>query len=243
MSTMRAWINPLRCNAIDVPQPGDPPTPDAARLLDYLFAPEAERTTDAFVSRYREVVSVAAAFPFAPAEPTILQKLVWPLRHALGSYCLADYLGCVALCGMVGEMVAILLWEISPYPRADPPLGDREQRQLFGSSFEKLGQERRTDVLHAFRLIDEKTRATFDDLRTIRRRYLHFFSQPHDSLEVDARTALDDVTKVVAFVLGLTFKEGAVGLRPELMAYLDARSPAGAAQQGPSASGPPGRHS
>jgi len=25
MPTMRAWINPLRCIPIDVPQPGDPP--------------------------------------------------------------------------------------------------------------------------------------------------------------------------------------------------------------------------
>jgi hypothetical protein len=44
-------------------------------------------------------------------------------------------------------------------------------------------------------------------------------------------------------VLGLTFKDGTVGLRPELMAYLDARSPAGATEQGPSSSAPPGRHS
>lgn len=42
MATMRAWINPLRCIPVDVPQPGDPPTPDAARLLDWLFAPDAE---------------------------------------------------------------------------------------------------------------------------------------------------------------------------------------------------------
>lgn len=223
MATMRAWINPLRCIPVDVPQPGDPPTPSAAQLLDYLFAPEGERTTEAFVGRYREVVSVAAAFPFAPAEPNILQKLVWPLRHAVGSYCLADYLGCVALSGMVGEMVAILLWEISPYPRSDPPLGERQQRQLFGSSFEKLGQERRTDVLLAFRLIDEQTSAAFDELRTIRRRYLHLFSQSHDSLEVDARRALDAAAKVVAFALGITFKDGTVGLRPDLMAYLDTR--------------------
>lgn len=96
-------------------------------------------------------------------------------------------------------------------------------------------------MLHALRLIDEVTRAAFDDLRTIRRRYLHLFSQPHDSLEADARKALDDAAKVVAFVLGLTFKYGAVGLRSELMAYLDARSPAGAAEQGPSSSGPPRR--
>jgi hypothetical protein len=225
MATMRAWINPLACIPIELPQATDQATPDAGRLLAYLFAPEAEVTPEAFVRRYREVAFVAAAFPFAPAEPTILGKLVWPLRHALGSYCLANYLGCVALCGMVGEMVAILLWEISPYPRATPPLGEREQRLLFGRTFEQLGQDRRTDVLRGFRLIEDDTRAAFDILRTIRKRYLHLLSEPHDSLAADARSALEATRKVVAFALGLTFKDGAVGLLPDLMAYLDARTP------------------
>lgn len=225
MATMRAWINPLACIPLELPQPTDPSTPDAAQLLEYLFAPEADATAEAFVRRYREIAFVAAAFPIAPAVPTILKKLVWPLRHALGSYCLADYLGCVALCGMVGEMVAILLWEISPYPRGNPPLGEREQRQLLGRTFEQLGQDRRTDVLRGFRLIDDETKAAFDFLRTIRKRYLHFFSEPHDSLAADARSALEATRKVVAFVLGLTFKDGAVGLRQDLMAYLDARTP------------------
>lgn len=83
MATMKAWINPLACIPLELPQPTDPPTPEAARLLDYLFAPESEATAEAFARRYREVASVAAAFPIAPAEPTILGKLVWPLRHAL----------------------------------------------------------------------------------------------------------------------------------------------------------------
>ena len=224
MGTLRAQINPLRCLPIDLPQvTKDAPSPDAARLFEYLFDPDAEQSVEAFVRRYREVEPVAAAFPFAPAEPAILGKLMWPLRHALGGYCLADYLGCIALCGMVGEMVAILLWEISPYPRGTPQLGDAQARRLFGSTFEKLGQERRVDVLRGFRLIDEPTGTAFDDLRTIRRRYLHLFSQPHDSLEADARRALDDAAKVVAFALGLTLKDGTVGLRQDLMAYLDAR--------------------
>jgi hypothetical protein len=225
MATMRGWINPLACIPLELPQPTDPPSPDAAQLLEYLFAPESEATAEAFARRYREVASVAAAFPIAPAEPTILGKLVWPLRHALGSYCLADYLGCVALCGMVGEMVAILAWEVSPYPRANPPLGEREQRQLFGRTFEQLGQDRRTEVLRGFRLIDDETKAAFDLLRSIRKRYLHFLSEPHDCLADDARSALEATRKVVAFILGLTFKAGAVGLRPDLMAYLDAKMP------------------
>jgi len=108
MPLLPEWINPLQCPEIDSQALGSAP-PDAARLLDYLFAPEQDRTTGAFVLRYREIASVPGALPVAPSEPTILEKLVWPLRHAKGSYALANYLGCIALCGMVGGMVAVLL--------------------------------------------------------------------------------------------------------------------------------------
>ncbi len=243
-TTFIAQVNPLRCIPIDLPQPGEPATPDAAKLLDYLLAPDAERTTDAFVRRYREVAAVAAAFPVAPAERSILQKLLWPLRHAIGSYCLADYLGCVALSGMVGEMVAILLWEISRDPRENPSSADQGERRLFGSKFEKLSQERRIDVLRGYRLIDGETEAAFDKLRTIRRRYLHLLSQPHDSLEADAREALDVTAKLVTFLLGLSIpRPGVVALRPELMAYVAARTPTHetAAGQSSGESKPPDR--
>ena len=68
--------------------------------------------------------------------------------------------------------------------------------------------------------MDDATKAAFDSLRTIRRRYLHLLSQPHAQVAPDARRAYEDALKVVAIVLGQTFKDGAVVLRPDLMAYL-----------------------
>jgi len=53
--------------------------------------------------------------------------------------------------------------------------------------FEELRQERRTEILLGLRLIDDDTKAAFDDLRAIRRRYLHLLSQSHERLAVDAR--------------------------------------------------------
>lgn len=118
MPVLPAWINPLQCPEFDL-QAADSPTPGADRLLDYLFAPEDDRSPDAFVLRYREIAAVPGTLFIAPKEPTILEKLIWPLRHAKGCYALANCLGCIALCGMVGEMVAILLWDIWKVPCRD----------------------------------------------------------------------------------------------------------------------------
>jgi len=124
---------------------------------------------------------------------------------------------------MVGEMVALLLWEISNVTLLSDPLDEAGEKALFGSTFEKLGQERRTQVLLSFRRIDAETKTAFDRLRALRRRYLHFLSQPHEQLAADARTAYEQALRVVAVVLGVAFEDGGIALRPDLMTYLTER--------------------
>lgn len=99
-------------------------------------------------------------------------------------------------------------------------MSEAEQKAIFGRTFEKLGQERRTNVLHTLKLIDDEAKEAFDSLRGIRRKYLHFLSQTHEQLTADARRAYGDALKVVALVLGQTAKDGTVALRSDLMNYL-----------------------
>jgi hypothetical protein len=219
MPQLPAWINPLQCPEIDSAAP-DSPVTEPTRLLDYLFAPESDRSPEGFVTRYREIAAVPGGLVVAPKEHIILEKLVWPLRHAKGNYALANYLGCIALCGMVGEMVAILQWDISKFTLQGHPMTDTEQKAVLGSTFEKLGQERRANVLYGLKLIDEQTLEAFNGLRSLRKKYLHFLSQPHTELPADARQAYGYALTLVTNVLGQTFVDGTVALRPELMAYL-----------------------
>lgn len=222
MPLFRGWVNPLKLPELEmnVLEQGNP---TAENILDFLSSPQLEGGVDAFCQRYKEIAALNDPIPVAPAEPTILEKLVWPLRHAKGSYGLGSYLSCIALCGMVGEMVALLMWEISNVTLQNNPLDEAGERTLFGSTFERLGQERRTQVLLSFQRIDAETKRAFDTLRDIRRRYLHFLSQPHEQLAADARTAYEQALRVVTVVLGVAFEDGGIALRPDLMAYLTER--------------------
>lgn len=221
MALMTVSVNPLRCVDIDLPQPGAA-VPTADRLLEYLFAPDAERTIDGFVYRYRELLSNAPVAQLAPAESTILQKLVWPLKQAIGSYCLGDYLAVIALCGLVGEMAAMLLWDISGGPNRPPD--EKVHGLLRAESFERAGQEARVDVLKSLGVIDSKTKSEFSTMKNLRREYLHFLSKPHETLHADARKSFVAATNVMAFVLGVSFPSpGVIAFRPELMAYLQAK--------------------
>ena len=118
-------------------------------------------------------------------------------------------------------MVAILLWKISKVSLQQARLDEAAQKLLFGQTFESLGQKRSVEVLCAFHLIDEKTKQTFDDLRSIRNRDLHVFSQQHTNIAGDSRRAYADAFGLVFVVLGhRSFQNGKIVLRPDFMAYL-----------------------
>lgn len=222
MPVLKAWVNPLKCPEIDFQLSGSG-VPTADRLLDYLFAPELQRGCEVFVDRYRELAAVDDPISMAPAESTILEKLIWPVRQAKGSYALGNYLGCIALCGMVGEMVSILLWDISKVSFRGGLMTKEDQRAILGRTFEQLGQQRRIQVLRGFNLIDDNAKEALDNLRTIRSKYLHLLSQPHTQVALDAKQAFKDTLHVVAVVVGQTFTDGTVVLRADLMAYLTER--------------------
>ena len=71
---------------------------------------------------------------------------------------------------MVGEMVAILLWDISKSTLQGREMAPKDEAAVFGSAFEKLGQQRRTQVLRVLSVIDADTQVAFDSLREIRPR-------------------------------------------------------------------------
>lgn len=220
MPLMTVSVNPLTCIDIELPRPGAA-APTADRLLDYLFAADAERTIDAFVLRYRELLSGSSVPQFAPVEPTVLQKLVGPLKQAIAGYGLGDYLGVVALCGLVAEMAAMLLWDITN--AAQRPRSVRAARLLGHQTFDQLGQEKRVGVLKEMGLIDSTTKAAFSTVRTIRRDYLHYLTMGHERIKDDARKAFVATNSIMMFVIGNEFHDGQVVLRPELMAYLRQR--------------------
>jgi hypothetical protein len=78
-------------------------TPD--HIIRYACAPDESAEIAQIVDRYRQISDKSADILVAPAEAKILQKLIWPLRHAKAAYMLGNYLGTIAMCGLVAEMI------------------------------------------------------------------------------------------------------------------------------------------
>jgi hypothetical protein len=221
-ATFNAWINPLAF--LDVDQPwasSDTTTPTAETILSFLCPPGTPSDSASLIERYKRISTEPVRLFAAPTEPRILEKLVWPLRHAKASYIVGNNLAVVALCGMVSEMVALLLWQLTEAVLNGRPMNPDDEAALFGSSFERLGQERRIRVLTAYGVVTPEVVAMFDTIRVIRRRYLHLWSQDHERLPDDAVACFHAAIGLVVTAVGQDIKEGALVLNPKLVKYLE----------------------
>lgn len=219
---MNVVINPLSFLDLDVQAPpGTGERPTAASVLGFLCPGDGVADLSLLSKRYNEISPEPVRLVAVPAEQRILDKLAWPLRHAKASYMVGNYLAVIALCGMVAEMVALLIWEVSDLKINGQAMTDQTERAVFGSEFERLGQERRVRVLSSFGLIDSSAEGRFNTIRETRRGYLHLWSQDHDSLPGDARKSYHAAVALVATVIGQDFSDGKIVINPRLVGYLE----------------------
>src|SRR5262245_55458881 len=87
------WLNPL-----DSPI-GDPAT--AEQILDFMVTPGVPADPATVQSRYQQITREQPPLVAPPLEDRILTQLIWPLRHAKASYIVGNYLGTIALTGIV----------------------------------------------------------------------------------------------------------------------------------------------
>jgi hypothetical protein len=219
--SVQMYVNPLTFFPVDEPwaeilKQGV----SADAILKFLCTPGDANTPMDIANRCKILGLEQPQLFAAPMETRILQRLIWPLRQAKGSYMLGHFLSTISLAGLVAEMAAILTFDVNETRIADQVFDGAKQQLLFGSSFKHLGQDRRVKALVALELIDPQTRADFDSIRTIRKRYLHLWSGDHGSLGNDAAQSFHSAVRVVVATLGLSVVDGKLLLKNSIFEYL-----------------------
>lgn len=199
-------LNPLAFTAIEEPWTSalDAAPASFEDFIRYLCKPGISPEISELINRYNQINLTSKNILTTPNEPHILEKLIFPLKDAKGCFMIGNYLGTIALCGMVAEMVAIIYFETADISINEKPMDEATQKSIFGSTFEKLGQDKRGKVLKVLDIIDDEILNHFDTVREMRRRYLHFYSQNHNTLANDAITAYDASVKLVSNLIGAT---------------------------------------
>lgn len=217
-----AYVNPLAFLEVDEPWAfAHQRELTFEDLVRFLGRPDEHPDLNTLVARYREISTEPRRLNIVPAEAKLLTKIVWPLRQAKAAYMLGNYIGTIALCGFALEMLAVLIWDCAEMRIGTRPLNSKDESLLFGRSFERLGQERRVNVLFGYGQIDADIRDLFDTVREVRRKHLHLWSQDHADIAGDAvRCFHASVTAVVAAV-GQEIDEGRIALHPRIIRYLE----------------------
>jgi len=203
------WVNPLRFFSLE----GQPLNPDDAeidylKLLNDLRGLDDDQSIERVRERYKLITSYDNNLFIVPVNDVILKKLVWPLRSAKQAFCLGNYLGCIALCGTVAEMITIFLFELASFTINGVKLDDVAQKKLFGSTFEKLGQDRRLEVLEVYGILKKESVNEANQIRGIRKMYLHILSKEFTSLEKDAEKVYKSASLLVGEMVTLKPGEG-----------------------------------
>jgi len=218
---LKGVISPLAFIEVDKPWATLEPTEVSQEAILRYMCPTTSFDMDNLIERYRRISVENPRLDMVPAEDRILEKLIWPLRHAKASYVTGNHLGTISLCGMVAEMVAILYYDISDIMIGGVKLDEAKQKLMFSCSFEKLGQDRRTKILKVFEIINQETANKFDTIRSIRKKYLHLWSQDHDRLPNDAIEAFKATASIVAGIIGQSItRDGCFKLNPKIVNYL-----------------------
>ena len=213
------WINPLAFAAAEWRLSDEADSIDADELLSFLRPPRTTSDIKGLVERYRKISAKEEKLRVVPAEPGILEKLVWPLRNAKASYVLGNNLAVVALCGVVAEMVSVLLLRL-----AKTELKGKALEEPDGATFEEcvetLRQADREKILGSHGIVSEEVIQMFRTIRTRRRGYLHRWSQDHACLAKDAEECYGAATGLVVVAIGQDFSDGKFMLNPKLAEFL-----------------------
>jgi len=199
--------------------------------LEYFFGIPTAGFTEALLLRFIEVTDGESFTSIVPA----IQPIVRPLVSAKRNYCFGDYPAAISSCGTAGEMMAIFLWRSANITIKGQPMTEEQETRLFGSTFEKLGQERRIDVLQAMGTIDAKQLQKFNDIRGVRRRYLHYWD-PSESEQKDALRITKIALGLAKDIADIQLEQGKIkSVSPSLLRWFDKQS----IDQVPSTSSPP----
>jgi hypothetical protein len=189
-------------------------------LLESFFELPINALSHEILRRYVEVSSAYFHMPIVPHTEKIFERLLKPLKSAKRNYSLGDYIATVSTCGIVGEMLTILIWKINEIKLNNKPLSKNMEKVIFGHSFEeRLSQDRRLKILKTFGLINERQYQELDSIRGIRNRYLHSWEEKILNEKKDAFNSLKYSFGIFRDITGIGIGDepGTVKVDPKLL--------------------------
>lgn len=226
MATIKVMLNflgtPIPMEYLDLLTDGGDHSGDIEyRMIRQVIELPPEHMPRDVLERYVEVSGQESYTAIFPHTDKLFDRFLIPFKSSKRMYCLGEYLACIELSAHLGEMLALLVWQMTPVTFNGKSVDAPMEKSIWGSEFEKMGQEKRIDLLKVLGAVTEDDAQLLDDLRATRRKYFHFWSTGTERIREDALRCFLNVATLVRSVLKIEYDNGAVKLNPLLEAYLE----------------------
>ena len=213
MPFLKTFVHPLLVFEWDSRDPSADPSenPTLECLLKFLCPLGTPFDISEFKKRYLEVSEKDGDLVLFAEEPYLKENVYGPLRQAKTNYVIGNYVGSTALCGIVGEKVALLIHAV------------RYSSNASRKKFERLRQSTRVERLMEEGHIDRRQKEDFDDIRKARDAALHRWNTPGATAAKTAVQAYASAARLVLRTIDFKISEGSIRLEPKLTEYLAAR--------------------
>ena len=202
-----AWVqtNPLSWLDADFYQNKTGQKPTMENLFTYLSNGIVKGGIDYCIQQYAKMRPETLIL--LPGNSFFIEKIATPLKYAICNYMLRNSLGTVVLCGIIGEMMTNLTFEVWNEEESKKRMDESEQQKTFGRKFEDLrNQKKKISILFQKEIISEKSRDYLEHIREIRNEYVHFYSKDPKDIDKDALEIFKFTNKMIEEILHLEFK-------------------------------------
>lgn len=187
-------------------------------MLEVFFGFPLNILSKEILERYIDATTEDSHISIFPHTKEIFERLLKPLISVKKNYCFGDYTAAIASCGIVGEMLAILIWKINEVRLKGNIITEDEEKGLFDRPFEKLNQDRRLRILRTFGFINEDQYKNFVYIKDARRPYLHLWTAVIRNEKKDALNTLKKSLQVFKEITGIGLATaGTVKINPLLL--------------------------
>ena len=170
--------------------------------------------------RFKRLCHEEASLTIVPTGAMLFENIFAPLRLAKKSYILGDYFSTIALCGMVGEMLALFIFKLKTTPPTGKAMSEDDQKSNWGCTFERLGQEKRVDELQRLKFISEEIARKLDYLRSTRRPYFHVWEKALSKIDSDSHGMYLKAVDLVKEVFDIRIEPPSLKISDEVLRFL-----------------------
>jgi len=194
------------------------PKPDFANLFTYMSNIIADdRGMEYAIQNYKKMINV---IPILPGYKFFTEKLRPALRGAISNFIVRNYVGTIALSGMVSEMMIDFLFDVWNEVVRENPLSTTSQKKLFGREFENLALDRCINILFEYNIINLDEKSDFEYIKNKRNNYVHLYSTDLKNIEKDALEVFQKTNKILEKTIGMEISNRKILMNSHIVKYL-----------------------